>query len=187
MRVRSYQSSQMQTMFDVALQHYGSIQDGLAFLLNDNKHIIDEHGKLYHGATTVNIRKDTNDNRILKYLSDYEVIPVTEAGQFHNNVEQDPYISDTVNPNASDNNTNTSSNNDNIDQTFANTDLTFDGDHVHDLNGHTMRIRNGHAIIEGDLVIDGDGRGIIFREDGQDYRLRTERTDRGTFMMLEKV
>lgn len=74
-----------------------------------------------------------------------------------------------------------------LDNTFANTDLIFDGDHTHDLDGHTLRIRNGNAIIEGDLVLEGYNRGIIFRQQGVDYRLRTDRTPNGTQMVLEEV
>ena len=174
-------------MFDVALQHYGGLQEGLEFLLTDNPTIIDENGKLLHGAASLRIRNETANDRILGFLGARSIIPATEPGDYHNLTGIDPVGTETDGTGTNTTDPINPTDNTDIDQTFANTDLTFDGDHVHDLDGHTMRIRNGNAIIEGDLVIDGDGRGIIFREDGQDYRLRTERTERGTYMILDKI
>lgn len=188
MKVIDYRSSQMQSMFDVALQHYGDLQEGLRFLLTDNQTIIDNNGKLLHGAASLRIRDETVNDRVLDYLTGRSIIPVTEPGDFHKLTGIDPTGTGANGTDTDDDNTPADTDTDDtIDQTFANTDLTFDGDHVHDLDGHTMRIRNGQAVIEGDLIIDGDGRGIIFREDGQDYRLRTERTPNGTYMVLDKI
>lgn len=85
MRVRPYQSSSEQSLFDVALQHYGSIQDGIAWLISDNPSVIDENGKLLHGNATLQIRNETANLATVDFLQSRSIIPVTSAGLFQNN------------------------------------------------------------------------------------------------------
>jgi hypothetical protein len=76
MTTRLYKSLQEQTIFDVALQMYGSIE-GIAWLMEDNPSLIDAEGNIPFGFSYKIREKETLDQRIVNGFNGY--IPVTEG------------------------------------------------------------------------------------------------------------
>ncbi len=71
----TYQANSQQSIFDVALQHYGDIE-GVAWLLKDNPTILNEDG-LFDLSAPLRIGKAKIDVYVLDSYAGY--IPVTEG------------------------------------------------------------------------------------------------------------
>ncbi|RMF45489.1 MAG: hypothetical protein D6751_07325 [Deltaproteobacteria bacterium] len=76
MRLTEYTARPGQTIFDICIQHYGSL-DGLQMLLEDNPDAIQDNGSIDHQRTWL-IRKDeVLDKRVVESLQQRP--PVTEG------------------------------------------------------------------------------------------------------------
>lgn len=76
MTKRTYKANEMQTVFDIALQFYGSVE-GVAYLLIDNfTSLINKDGN-FDLSQSVKIRKETINAHVLKVYDSY--IPCTSG------------------------------------------------------------------------------------------------------------
>jgi dipeptidyl aminopeptidase/acylaminoacyl peptidase len=74
---RLYQASEEQSVFDVVLQHYGSLEDGLGWLMEDNPTLINEAG-LFDLSKPVLLRDAVSNAYVIKVYDGY--IPVSLNG-----------------------------------------------------------------------------------------------------------
>ncbi len=64
--MKVYQSTEQQTIFDIALQHYGNIE-GIFLLLEDNENTIQSDGTLKFNRTWVVRQQAINQNIVNQF------------------------------------------------------------------------------------------------------------------------
>lgn len=78
--MRVYQTTSQQTVFDAALVVYGSLDDGLKMLLEDNPEIVLEDGSVAQFGAMYRTRKDVVDERVVRRLSGVPVATGASGG-----------------------------------------------------------------------------------------------------------